>query len=179
MASCYNLQIIYHCFPSILFVFEIKLQKKFSTLYLKLIQSRKCLQKSNLNEIIFRVKRLNNQARSQRPCEILPSRPSVVSFHILIFSSETTEPNCIPVNPPHFRGSLLRKSLISHMDWVSCVGDINLPHTPFPPARPPPNKNIKYNKILTYILRSIFLEIPHLELPRWWKMLRETNGKGV
>jgi hypothetical protein len=24
----------------------------------------------------------------------------------------------------------------------------------------------KYNKILTYILRSIFLEIPHLELPR-------------
>jgi hypothetical protein len=25
---------------------------------------------------------------------------------------------------------------------------------------------IKYNKILTYILRSIFLEIPHLELPR-------------
>ena len=36
----------------------------------------------------------------------------------------------------------------------------------FPPARYPPNKKIKYNKILTYILRSIFLEIPHLELPR-------------
>ena len=68
---------------------------------------------------------------------------------------------CIPVNPPPFRGSLPRKSLISRMDWVSCAGDINLPHTPFPPARPPPNK-----KILTYILRSIFLEIPHLELPR-------------
>ena len=50
------------------------------------------------------------------------------------------------------------------MDWVSCAGDINLPHTPFPPARYPPNKNIKYNKILTYILQSIFLEIPHLEL---------------
>jgi hypothetical protein len=30
----------------------------------------------------------------------------------------------------------------------------------------PPNKKIKYNKILTYILRSIFLEIPHLELLR-------------
>jgi hypothetical protein len=29
----------------------------------------------------------------------------------------------------------------------------------------PPVKNIKYKKILTYILRSIFLEIPHLELP--------------
>ena len=69
----------------------------------------------------------------------------------------------IPVNPPPFRGSLPRKSLISRMDWVSCAGDINLPHTPFPPARSPPNKKIKYNKILTYILRSIFLEIPHLE----------------
>ena len=44
----------------------------------------------------------------------------------------------IPVNPPPFRGSLPRKSLISRMDWVSCAGDINLPHTPFPPARPPP-----------------------------------------
>jgi hypothetical protein len=72
----------------------------------------------------------------------------------------------IPVNPPPFRGSLPRKSLISRMDWVSCAGDINLPHTPFPPAQFPPNKKIKYNKILTYILRSIFLEIPHLELPR-------------
>ena len=29
-----------------------------------------------------------------------------------------------------------------------------------------PVKKIKYNKILTYILRSIFLEIPHLELQR-------------
>ena len=28
----------------------------------------------------------------------------------------------------------------------------------------PPVKKIKYNKILTYILRSIFLKIPHLEL---------------
>jgi hypothetical protein len=42
-----------------------------------------------------------------------------------------------------------------------------------------PNIKIKYNKILTYILRSIFLEIPHLELPRWWKTPRNTNGKGV
>jgi hypothetical protein len=40
----------------------------------------------------------------------------------------------IPVNPPPLRGSLPRKSL------VSCAGDINLPHTPFPPARSPPNK---------------------------------------
>ena len=47
---------------------------------------------------------------------------------------------CIPVNPPPFRGSLPHKSPISHMDWVSCAGDINLPHTPFPPAWYPPNK---------------------------------------
>ena len=46
----------------------------------------------------------------------------------------------IPVNPPPFRGSLQHKSLISRMDWVSCAGDINLPHTPFPPARYPLNK---------------------------------------
>ena len=44
------------------------------------------------------------------------------------------------------------------MDWISCAGGINLPHDL------PPNKKIKYNKILTYILRSMFLEIPHLEL---------------
>jgi hypothetical protein len=68
---------------------------------------------------------------------------------------------------------------VSRMDWVSCAGDINPPHTPFPPERPPPNTKIKYNKILTYILRSIFLEIPHLELPCWWKTPRDTNGKGV
>ena len=48
----------------------------------------------------------------------------------------------IPVNPPPLRGSLPHKSLISRMDWVSCAGDINLPHTPFPPARSPPNKKI-------------------------------------
>jgi hypothetical protein len=48
---------------------------------------------------------------------------------------------CIPVNPPPLRGSLPRKSLISRMDWVSCAGDINLPHTPFPPARSPPQSS--------------------------------------
>ena len=53
---------------------------------------------------------------------------------------------------PTWTGSPARETLISR--------------TPFPPARSPPNKKIKYNKILTYILRSIFLEIPHLELPR-------------
>jgi hypothetical protein len=71
--------------------------------------------------------------------------------------------NIITLNPPPFCGSLPRKSLISRMDWVSCAGDINLP----------------YNKILTYILRSIFLEIPHLELPRWWKTPRDTNVNDI
>jgi hypothetical protein len=42
----------------------------------------------------------------------------------------------------------------------------------------PPVKKIKYQKILTYILRSIFLEISHLELLRRGKTLRDTNGNG-
>ena len=56
----------------------------------------------------------------------------------------------IPVNPPPLRGSLPCKCLIS------CTRDINLPHTPFSPARSPPYKNfphvkkIKYNKILSW-----------------------------
>ena len=51
-------------------------------------------------------------------------------------------------------------------------GSIFLPILRFPSVPPvnfqnlPPVKKIKYKKILTYILRSIFLEIPHLELPR-------------
>ena len=84
------------------------------------------------------------------------------TYILYMHNSKSTCMNFIPVNPPPFRGSLPRKSLISRLDWVSCAGDINLPHTPFPP----PNKKIKYNEILTYILRSIFLEIPHLELLR-------------
>jgi hypothetical protein len=80
--------------------------------------------------------------------------------------------NCILVNHPPCAG-------ISRMDWVSCAGDINLLHTRIPPAWSPPNKKIRHNKILTHILRSIFLEIPHLELPRWQKTPRDTNGKGV
>ena len=90
---------------------------------------------------------------------------------IAIYNSykETINEMAYLLTLPLFSGSLPRKSLISRMDWVSCAGDINLPHTPFPPARFPPNKKIKYNKILTYILRSIFLEIPHLELPRLMK----------
>ena len=41
---------------------------------------------------------------------------------------------CIPVNPPSLSGSLPRKSLISRIDWVSCTGDINLPHD-LPPTK--------------------------------------------
>ena len=40
----------------------------------------------------------------------------------------------ITVNPPPLRGNLPRKSLISRMDWVSCTGDINLPHD-LPPTK--------------------------------------------
>ena len=57
----------------------------------------------------------------------------------------------IPFNPPPLRGSLPGKSLISRMDWVSRAGDINLLHTPFPPARFHPNK------ICAYFLQSPYL----------------------
>ena len=59
--------------------------------------------------------------------------------------------NVIPVNPPPLRGSLLRKSLISRMDWVSHAGDINLPCTPFPPTRSPPNKKCAYFPQSSYL----------------------------
>ena len=71
--------------------------------------------------------------------------------------------------------------------WHTCEpsgGSIFLPILRVPSVPPvnfqnlPPMKKIKYKKILTYILRSIFLEIPHLELPRWRKTPRDTNGKG-
>ena len=52
---------------------------------------------------------------------------------------------------PAWTGSPARETLISRTHLF-------LPHDL------PPTKKIKYNKILTYILRSIFLEIPHLEL---------------
>ena len=52
-----------------------------------------------------------------------------------IFGNKSSD-YIIPVNPPPFCGILPRKSLISRMDWVSCVRDNNLPHLPFPP----PNK---------------------------------------
>ena len=41
---------------------------------------------------------------------------------------------------PLFCGNLPCKSLISRMDWVSCAGDINLPHTLFLPHDIPPTK---------------------------------------
>jgi hypothetical protein len=96
-----------------------------------------------------------------------------------VFFTEAEYSGSYLLTLPLFTGVSPRKSLISRMDWVSCAGDINLPHTPFPPARYPTNKKIKYNKILTYILRSIFLEIPHLELPHWWKMPRDTNVNDI
>jgi hypothetical protein len=75
----------------------------------------------------------------------------------------------------------------SNSQWHTCEpfgGSIFLSILRVPSVPPvnfqnlPPVKKIKYQKILTYILRSIFLEIPHLELPRWRKTQRDTNGKG-
>ena len=42
------------------------------------------------------------------------------------------------------------------MDWVSRVGDINLPHTPFPPAQSPPNKKFVSYKFLSSFSRFSF-----------------------
>jgi hypothetical protein len=106
------------------------------------------------------------QLKKSKYSVIVKCRTAIKALFLYLNLCLSVMLNSIPVNPPPIRGSLPRKSLISRMDWLSCAGDINLPHTPFPPARYPPNKKIKYNKILTYILRSIFLEIPHLELPR-------------
>jgi hypothetical protein len=65
-------------------------------------------------------------------------------------------------------------------------GSIFLPILRIPSIPPvnfqnlPPMKKIKYKKILTYILQSIFLEIPNLELPHWRKIyfmyLKQVNG---
>ena len=62
-------------------------------------------------------------------------RPLMTAVYEWHFSHACT----IPVNPPPFRGSLPRKSLISRMEWVSCAGDINLPHDL------PPTTKIKYS----------------------------------
>ena len=70
------------------------------------------------SKISMRFSALGNKA-----CQYLSQ--STVSLGILLN---------IPVNPPPFRGSLPHKSLISRMDWVSCTGDINLPHD-LPPTK--------------------------------------------
>ena len=69
----------------------------------------------------------------QRKCGLLRQVTSSKRFNSCeIFYDRTRK--SIPVNPPPFRGSLPRKSLISRMDWVSCAGDINLPHD-LPPTK--------------------------------------------
>ena len=55
-------------------------------------------------------------------------------FNISIKQFLTYNKSYIPVNPPPLHRSLPRKSFISHMDWVSCAGDINLPHD-LPPTK--------------------------------------------
>ena len=57
-------------------------------------------------------------------------------FKLLIYYAWKFFLHIIPVNSPPLRRSLPRKSLISHMDWVSRTGDINLLHDL------PPTKNL-------------------------------------
>ena len=76
----------------------------------------------------------------------------------------------VRVLSPAWTGSPARETLISR---TICPQQKMFLPTLRVPSVPPVNfqnllsvKKIKYNKILTYILRSILLEIPHLELPQ-------------
>ena len=82
---------------------------------------------------------------------------NIISLHLLIYRGFNTFSNisvilytCEPSG-----GSIFLPIL-----RVTSVPPVNFQNLP-------PVKKIKYNKILTYILRSIFLVIPHLELPCW------------
>ena len=67
---------------------------------------------------------------------------------------------------PAWTGSPARETLISCMISPQQKNFLQILKVPFVNFQNlPPVKKIKYNKILTYILQSIFLEIPHLELP--------------
>ena len=103
------------------------------------------------------------------------------AFVILVAGRDSyllTLPLCVGISSvralsPAWTGSPVRETLISHT--ISTQQKIfsrfwgSLSSV----------KKIKYYKILTYILRSIFLEIPHLELPCWWKTQRDTNVNDI
>jgi hypothetical protein len=78
--------------------------------------------------------------------------------------------SCIRALSPARTGSPAQETLISRT--IPPQQNFFLPILRVPSVPPvnfqnlPPVKKIKYNKILTYILQSIFLEIPHLELSR-------------
>jgi len=120
-----------------------------SYLTLEIVKQDKCPKYSCqlIKHILCQTKILCPQLLLICICLVIPCRhvavESCLVLHSPIFSLFIQFKNtngAIPVNPPPFRGSLPRKSLISRMDWVSCAGDINLPHTPFPPARYPPQQ---------------------------------------
>jgi hypothetical protein len=103
--------------------------------------------------------------------------------------------SCVPINKESSVILEFEVTQGSDSDSFIAVDNITVSCEPFGrskilpllkvPSVPPVNfqnlpavKKIKYKQILTYILRSIFLEIPHLELLRWRKTQRDTNGKG-
>jgi hypothetical protein len=70
--------------------------------------------------------------RYDRICQCFCS--STIRFVPCAFFINKQFCTCANTFPPPFHGSLPRKSLISRMDWVSCTGDINLPHD-LPPTK--------------------------------------------
>jgi hypothetical protein len=90
----------------------------------------------------------------------------------------------IPVNPSPFHGSLPRKSLISRMDWVSCAGDINVPHDL------PPTKKSSTIKMLPFSHHNHTINILSLNYSkscntcnlhsiweiRWLNIINKVNG---
>ena len=106
--------------------------------------------------------------------------PHLCNCHVTATETALTTVGNHHIHPKTVRKRLHEFGLRDHRPYI----DIPLTHTCEPssesiflpisrvPSVPPvniqnllPMKKIKYKKILTYILRSIFLEIPHLELP--------------
>jgi hypothetical protein len=110
-------------------------------------------------------------------------RSSIKMAHLVSIRLQTWLPQAILVSDwPLFRGSLPRKSLISRMDWVSCAGDINLPHDI------PPTKKSRTMKSWPKNIRTRWWYLKNIEnrlmisektyRTRWWYLKKHTEHTG-
>ena len=94
-----------------------------------------------------------------KKADIIKIKFEIIMIHVddLLATAESDDDNVL---------MMISLLLVQHTCEPSC-GNIFLPILRVPSVPPinfqnlPPVKKIKYNKILTYILRSIFLEIPY------------------